>query len=152
MPEPLSLQGERLPPAVCVIDTHVVLEAFWFDDARVRPIVLGLAAQHLAWRTSTPMRAELAAVLPRLESIGKRVQREHVLTSFDRWAVLEERTPAPTPMRCDDPNDQMFVDLAVAVGARWLFTRDKALLRLARRLAARGCEVVPPERYRHITA
>jgi predicted nucleic acid-binding protein len=38
-------------------------------------------------------------------------------------------------MRCDDPDDQKFLDLAFASAATALLTRDKALLRLSRAAA-----------------
>jgi len=47
-------------------------------------------------------------------------------------------------LRCADPDDQMFIDLALAVRACWLFTRDKALLRLAPRARDRGVCVLRP--------
>ena len=48
-------------------------------------------------------------------------------------------------MRCSDPDDQKFIDLAVAAGARWLVTRDRAVLRLASRMRSAGVLVVTPQ-------
>ncbi len=39
----------------------------------------------------------------------------------------------------------MFLDLAHAAGARWLLSRDRAVLRLARRAAALGLVIAKPE-------
>jgi predicted nucleic acid-binding protein len=49
--------------------------------------------------------------------------------------------PPRGPLRCKDPDDQVFIDLALHVGARWLFTKDAALLKLARRARQRGVGV-----------
>ena len=38
----------------------------------------------------------------------------------------------------------MFIDLALAAGVQWLFTRDRALLRLARKARERGVIVLRP--------
>jgi len=41
----------------------------------------------------------------------------------------------------------MFIDLAVASAPSWLVTRDRALLALRRRAAARGVVVATPEQW-----
>jgi predicted nucleic acid-binding protein len=68
-----------------------------------------------------------------------------VLTSFDRYARLHSNVTLPSSPRVSDGDDQIFVDLALHTGAAWLFSRDKALLHLKRRLAAHGCTVTTPE-------
>ena len=40
--------------------------------------------------------------------------------------------------RCDDPDDQVFIDLALAGEAQWLLSHDKAVLRLRRRMPPGG--------------
>ena len=57
---------------------------------------------------------------------------------------LDRASPA---LRCADPDDQPFIDLALAAGANWLLTRDKALLALARPSLARGLVVTTPRRW-----
>ena len=57
------------------------------------------------------------------------------------WAGFAHRveTPAaPGPaarLHCSDPDDQKFLELAQASGARWLVSRDNELLKLAPRCA-----------------
>jgi predicted nucleic acid-binding protein len=52
-----------------------------------------------------------------------------------RWGL------APLP----GPDDQKFIDLALLGGATWLVSRDKAVLKLARRCRAQaGLVVTPP--------
>jgi predicted nucleic acid-binding protein len=90
------------------------------------------------------MREELARVLGypliarRLEA-GAR-QPHEVLAAFDAWVQAVEGTPARAPCVCSDPDDQVFVDLAVAHRAR-LLSKDRALLALRKRLAPLGVEV-----------
>jgi predicted nucleic acid-binding protein len=50
-------------------------------------------------------------------------------------------------LRCTDPSDQKFVDLALSVSGTWLFSRDRAVLKLARRAAPLGCRIVEPGRW-----
>jgi predicted nucleic acid-binding protein len=49
-------------------------------------------------------------------------------------------------LRCRDADDQVFIDLALVHRARWLLTRDKALLALARRARPLGTEILRPWR------
>ncbi|MFT7776961.1 putative toxin-antitoxin system toxin component, PIN family [Roseateles sp.] len=48
---------------------------------------------------------------------------------------------------CRDPDDQKFIDLALAARARWLISRDKAVLALAKRARLRGLAILTPERW-----
>jgi hypothetical protein len=66
---------------------------------------------------------------------------------WEQWATLcLPPVLALSVPQCSDPDDQKFIDLAVAYRVRWLLTRDRAVLKLARRLAAFGVDVVTPER------
>jgi hypothetical protein len=42
----------------------------------------------------------------------------------------------------------MFIDLALSQGARWLLSRDRALLKLARKAAVSGLLIQTPEAWR----
>jgi len=50
--------------------------------------------------------------------------------------------PPRGPLRCKDPDDQVFIDLALHLNAQWLFTKDAALLKLAKRARLRGTQVL----------
>ena len=120
-----------------VLDTNVVLDAFVFGDARARPLLPALAAGQLAWLATAAMRDELARVLayPRvaLQLLRFGVDPLQVLAQFDRFARLVD-VPAKAPATCADPDDQKFIDLAVARGAL-LLSRDAAVLSMKNRLA-----------------
>jgi uncharacterized protein len=143
-PEHLPLLSGRTCPVV-VLDTHVVLDGWWFVDPRARELVLAIEAGHLAWQATPDMRAELVDVLGRSPFAARSGLVSAALAAFDRWA---RPRPAPRPVNapcCTDPDDQMFIDLAIDAGARWLFSRDRAVTSLARALAYRGCVVLAPE-------
>ncbi|WP_427913999.1 PIN domain-containing protein [Ramlibacter sp. MMS24-I3-19] len=120
-----------------VLDTNVVLDAFVFDDEDAQPLQPALESGRLQWLATAAMREELARVLgyprivPRLAFYG--LDAAQVLAHFDRFAhVVDE--PDKAPATCADPDDQKFIDLAVARGAL-LLSRDAAVLSMKNRLA-----------------
>lgn len=134
--------------ATAVIDTNVVLDWLLFANPGVAPVAEAVMAGRLRWIACTRMRDELAHVLARGVP-GWAAPADEVLARWDRWASVE---PAPQPgaserLHCSDADDQVFIDLAVTRRAGWLLTRDRALLKLARRARGFGVVVVPPERW-----
>ena len=109
------------------------------------PLGAAIQSGHLRWLASAAMRAELERVLAR--GVGAAWNPDHgaVMATFDRLASRAEPGPLPQPgLRCTDPTDQVFIDLAISARAQWLFSRDRALLRLARRARALGVIVTRP--------
>jgi putative PIN family toxin of toxin-antitoxin system len=127
-----------------VIDTNIVLDLLVFDEPAQAPLAAELEAGDLHWLATAAMREELARVLGypaiagRLAAKGR--QAEAVLAAFDARAQRVAGEPERAPCLCSDPDDQVFVDLAVAHRAR-LLSKDRALLALRKRLAALGVEV-----------
>jgi predicted nucleic acid-binding protein len=121
-----------------VLDTNIVLDLLVFGDPRAQPIRDGMAAGALRWLATPAMRDELARVLayPKLaQRVGfHRGNAEAVLADFDRHALLHE-APAKAPVTCGDPDDQKFIDLAVAHRCA-LLSKDFEVLRMRKRLAA----------------
>lgn len=116
-----------------VLDTNIVLDLFVFGDTRVRPLAAGLEQGALRWLATPAMREELARVLAYPKLAAKVRSAEEVLASFDRHAQLHE--PAPkAPVTCGDPDDQKFIDLAVAHRCT-LLSKDWEVLRMKNRLA-----------------
>lgn len=137
------------PPPAAVLDTNVVLDWLVFADPRVQPLATALETGALHWIATPPMLEELAAVLRRPGLERWQARLEPALTSASARALLQPvRVPpqAGHPL-CRDPDDQKFIDLALLAPARWLLTRDKALLALARPAALRGVAVCVPERW-----
>lgn len=131
------------PPAPLVLDTNIVLDVFVFNDAAAQPVREGLASGALRWLATPPMRDELARVLgypqivPRLAFYG--LNADDVLAAFDRHAVPVS-VAAKVRLTCRDPDDQKFMDLAVAHQAL-LLSKDRALLAMKKRLLALGVVV-----------
>ena len=123
-----------------VIDTNIVLDLFVFGDPATVPLRQQLDAGELGWVATQPMRDELERVLaypqivPRMDFYGR--SAPEVLGHFDRLVRLVE-VAAKTTAICKDADDQKFIDLAVAHGAR-LLSKDRAVLCMKKRLLALG--------------
>jgi putative PIN family toxin of toxin-antitoxin system len=126
-----------------VLDTNIVLDLWVFRDERVASLHEDLAAREVTWLATAAMRDELACVLA-YENISARmaaanVSSEHVLGAFDTHANIVDAAPAVN-IACRDTDDQKFIDLAVAHGAK-LISKDKQVLALRRKLVVHGVEI-----------
>jgi predicted nucleic acid-binding protein len=130
-----------------VLDTNIALDLLVFDDPACVPLAAALDAGELQWLATTAMRDELARVLgyplvaARLAQNGRDAQG--VLAAFDARVQRVDAAPARAPCVCSDPDDQIFIDLAVAHRAR-LLSKDRAVLTMRRRLALLGVAVSAP--------
>lgn len=132
-----------LAPRV-TLDTNVVLDWLVFRNPAVLPLVTSIEQNRVCWVACASMRTELAHTLGYNNLAHWMPDRVQALATFDTLALLlPEPTTLPT-LRCSDPDDQVFLDLAVATGSRWLMTHDRALLRLARRARSLGVAVIQP--------
>lgn len=132
------------------MDTNVVLDWLVFQN----PVVVALLGPALAsgrwhWHATSAMRVELENVLVHPEVARWQVDRVDVFAEFLRWATVLPAPVAPlsSPLRCSDPSDQMFIDLAVQLSGATLLSRDRAVLKLARRARAQGVSILTPERW-----
>jgi putative PIN family toxin of toxin-antitoxin system len=126
-----------------VLDTNVLLDLWLFDDPRFDGLIQGVAQRQMQWLSTAEMREEFKRVLDYAHLAQKRAQRglsaDDLLAHFDRHALMCE--PAPkAPYVCKDPDDQKFIDLAVAHQAV-LYSKDKYVLALKNRLARLGIDV-----------
>jgi predicted nucleic acid-binding protein len=130
-----------------VLDTNAVLALWWFRDPAVAPLARAVEDSAAHWWATAAMRDELLHVLPRLPVRGDERLMGQVLACFDRWADITPQLPGPTRLRCTDPDDQKFLDLALQRKASWLFSRDRAVLRLRRQAAPHGLAIRVPDHW-----
>lgn len=149
-PQATPLPAGPSAAPLAVIDTQSVLDWQFFDNPACAGWLDTLQAGHWSWVATAAMRDELAHVLARGIAGRWRRPAEAVLDFFDQHARLCE-VPVPPLQgwpRCSDPDDQKFVDLALAQRCRWLVSRDRAVLRLGRRCAPlTGLAIVPPDHW-----
>jgi putative PIN family toxin of toxin-antitoxin system len=136
-----------LDAPVVVLDTNVVLDWLLFNDPTCHALALQIKTGQIAWHTTALMRTELLSVLPRPQFLDWKPNCEYILSAFNRWSIVlpaDLHAPGAAAPRCRDADDQKFIDLAYARSARWLFSRDRALLDLAKPARARGLEILTP--------
>jgi predicted nucleic acid-binding protein len=135
--------------AAVVLDTNVVLDWLVFRNPQCARLVGAIESGQLRWLVTEPMRAELAHVLGRGVLDTWSPDRDQL---WESWRRLSETVAEPLVtgdalrLRCSDPDDQKFIDLALA-NAQWLISRDRAVLKLAKRAQRLGLRMATPERW-----
>lgn len=123
-----------------VLDTNIVLDLLVFCDPRTLALQQALDAGACQCLATPPMREELWRVL-HYPKLGTTLHRSCLTPAqvLERWdALVRLLDPAPrSALRCRDPDDQKFIDLALAHQAT-LLSKDLAVLALRKRLLPLG--------------
>jgi putative PIN family toxin of toxin-antitoxin system len=131
------------PNPRAVIDTNVLLDFWVFDDPAARPLRAALDGGAVVAISSGDCVDEFTEVLMRETFALETERRFDILRRWDRLAERVEHVQAAA-LSCTDPHDQKFLDLASTARADWLVTKDKALLKLARRARDNGLLILTP--------
>lgn len=122
-----------------ILDSNVWIDILVFDDVVTRPIRAALELGSLDAVIDARCLAELTHVLDYPQFARWAVDKEAALATVGRLATLVAPAPMPSdcaPLpKCKDRDDQKFLELARAAGADWLVSKDRAVLKLARRTA-----------------
>jgi len=140
-----GLAGPAAVPSA-VIDTNIWLDLYVFADPAAQALAEALASGAVRAIRSSATDAELRHVLAR-PAFAARIGASgpELLATWEALAhPIAPRGAAP--WTCTDPDDQKFLDLAYSAGAAFLFTKDRALLRLARRARGAGLAIREPRR------
>lgn len=125
-----------------VVDTNIVLDLLVFNDPATLALREALAARTCQWIATQAMRDELTRVLDYPKISARLAHHGHtaqaVLAQFDAQAVLVE-VAVRAALVCADPDDQKFIDLAVA-HQTVLLSKDQAVLCMAKRLLAHAVQ------------
>jgi len=138
---------EKLTPTRIVIDTNVCLDLFVFKDPRWATLLAALENGTVEAITRSDCRDEYNIVLHYKHLPLDDDSRPLAAARFDELITVV--APPESGVRlpvCTDKDDQKFLEVARDANAAILITKDKALLKLARRLAKAGMfKVMVPE-------
>ena len=122
-----------------VLDSNVWLDILVFDDPHTRPIRAALERGALEALIDARCHAELAHVLDYPQFQGRGTDKAAALATLATLVRQIEPSAPPADARalpqCRDRDDQKFLELARASGAAWLVSKDRAVLKLAKRIA-----------------
>ena len=128
-----------VPAKPIVIDTNVCLDLFVFHDPRWNGLLDALRSGDIEGVTREDCRQEWLHVLHYPHLPLDEEKRQAAMAEFDRLLQVSDAASlsAALPV-CSDRDDQKFLELARDAQAAVLVTKDKALLKLARRTARAG--------------
>ena len=130
-----------------ILDTNVCLDLFVFRDPRWETLLTALKNGSVEAVTSENCRNEWLRVLDYPNLALDADSKTRAIADFDALiqcvAPVQRMTALPL---CTDKDDQKFLELARDAGAQCLITKDKALLKLARKMNRSGLfRIMRPE-------
>ncbi|MET0322807.1 MAG: putative toxin-antitoxin system toxin component, PIN family [Duganella sp.] len=138
-----------IPVPRIVIDTNVCLDLFVFKDPRWAALLSALETGAVEAVTRADCRDEYNIVLHYQHLPLDDATRPLAAARFD--ALIKVVAPAESGVRlpvCTDRDDQKFLEVARDAQASVLITKDKALLKLGKRLVKAGMfQVLVPEKW-----
>lgn len=141
----------RVPPERrIVLDTHVLMECFFWEDAKAAPLREGLRSGDFVAILARDTFLELSGVLSRPQFGATEETIRKILHTVAQCGALVTETELEQiaiKVRCRDPEDQKFLVVAVASHARALLTRDHLLFKAAKKLRQLGIEPLSPEAF-----
>jgi len=119
-----------------VLDTNILLDIFVFDDERATYLKQAILTGSIVAIASEKTFLELADVISRpLFKLDETVQ----ISILAQWKSItqqyDDSNLSSGPWKCQDPDDQIFLDLAYQLRPAILISKDNAVLRLASRAA-----------------
>jgi len=143
-----SSEAQAKPGAQAwVIDTNIVLDLWLFEDPATIPLRSALQSGAISHLATASMRDELERVLtyPHLvkRMAKSSIQAQDILNRFDEY-LLAAAPATKAACTCKDPDDQKFIDLAVAHAVP-LLSKDNAILCMKKRLFQSGVVLNPSE-------
>ena len=117
---------------VVVIDTNVLLDLFVFNDFRALHLKQALIEGKINALATPATLEEFADVIARpLFSLDQAQQEQIFLQWQDLARVIDDKNLLKAPWICQDPDDQVFLDIAFTAKPCTLISKDNEVLRFA---------------------
>ncbi len=119
-----------------VLDTNILLDIFVFNDERAIHLKQAIVNESIVANASQKTMLEFADVISRpLFKLDEAAQ----VAVLSQWQSIarqyDDSDLAPAPWICQDPDDQIFLDLAYRLRPAILISKDNAVLNIAGRAA-----------------
>jgi putative PIN family toxin of toxin-antitoxin system len=142
-------------PRIVVLDTNVLLDLLLFGDPSCAALAAALADGRLQAVCNEECTEEWRRVLAyRIWQLDSERQQALRQAHAELHAATQAAPIEPAGMsaeqlpRCRDPDDQKFLQLAADAGAWALLSKDRDLLKLARRCSRLGLfHILPPSAF-----
>lgn len=116
-----------------VIDTNILLDWFVFQNPSVKSLITALQASQAKWLATEPMLEELNRVLHYPLLLAWKSDLKAIEGLIKTYVCLCSVPKETAPTFCADPDDQKYLDLAWTAQANRLLSKDKLLIKAARR-------------------
>jgi putative PIN family toxin of toxin-antitoxin system len=125
-----------------VFDTNVLLDIFVFNDFRALHLKQALIDRQLDALASPKTIEELADVISRSLFSLEQAAQEKILIQWQSLArVLADETLINAPWQCQDPDDQVFLNLAYTAKPCIVMSKDNEVLKLANKATKEGVTI-----------
>ena len=122
---------------VVVFDTNVLLDLFVFNDFRALHLKRALIEGNIEALATQKTLEEFSDVIARPLFSLDESQQELIHNQWLNLAkVLDDQSLLKAPWVCQDPDDQVFLDLAYTAKPCSLISKDNEVLRFANQAAA----------------
>ena len=119
-----------------VLDTNILLDIFVFNDERASNLQQAIVGGSIPAFASQQTLFELADVISRPLFKLDEARQAAILQQWQSIAQLhDDSNLANAPWQCQDPDDQIFLDLAYELRPAILISKDNAVLQIASRAA-----------------
>ncbi len=120
-----------------VFDTNVLLDLFVFNDFRVLHLKQALIDGKIDALATPATLEEFADVIARPLFSLDQAQQEQIFLHWQGLArVIDDKNLLKSPWVCQDPDDQVFLDLAFTAKPCTLISKDNEVLRFANKAMA----------------
>lgn len=117
-----------------ILDTNILLDVFVFHDPRAQVIRDWIEQKNVELIYSPEIFAEYADVIARPAFALTHQEQSHLLAHWQSIAT-QKASPPICHFRCEDPDDQPFIDLAVQYRPSQLLSKDQKILKMHKSLA-----------------
>ena len=117
---------------VVVFDTNILLDLFLFNDFRALHLKQALIEGKIDALATPATLEEFADVIARPLFSLNQAQQEQILLQWRGIAkAIDDKELLKSPWICQDPDDQVFLDLAFTAKPCTLISKDNEVLRFA---------------------